>query len=121
MTLNGGENGHSVGNGFKPRLGSLAVVPRAAQHDEIDDALDGVVMTVDDLVRDLADDALEFRRRRYRPGSARPADLVAVASAGRPAVSGRSHTVRKVALVVVVVLLVVAIEYALLQSILSGP
>ena len=120
MTRSGGENGHSVGNGFKPRVATLAIAPPAAEHDDIDDALDGVVMTVDDLVRDLTDEALEFRRRRYMSGSARPADLVAVAHPGRPAASGKRRTARNVALVVVVVFLLVAIEYVVLQWIGSG-
>jgi hypothetical protein len=97
--------------------------PRVVERDEIDDALDGVVMTVDDLVRDLETEALEFRRRAYLsapPGEPAPRHDRPAASLLRSRASGRSR-VRNAALMAVVLLLVVVIEFLVLEWIISRP
>ena len=113
----------AIENGAKPRSAPLALATaRVAQHDYIDDALDGVVTAVDDLVRDLGTEALESRRRSYRaamPLAPLPPELAAAEVRSRR--SGKRHIARNVALVVVALLFVMIIEYLLLEVIISSP
>jgi hypothetical protein len=79
----GGHRGTGGPNGSHPRVVSLSVATATAPGHEIDDALDGLVTTVDDLARDLAFEDFEPPRRSsaLRVAAPRPhgrAYLVAV-------------------------------------------
>jgi len=127
MNSREGDSGSAVDNGSNPRLASLAVAAtRVIERDVIDDALEGVVMTVDDLVRDLETEALESRRRASlpvrptEPAPATPPDRRANPLL-RSSASGKSRTARNMALMAVALLLVVVIEYLVLEWIIARP
>jgi hypothetical protein len=110
-----------VDNGSQPRFAPLAIAaPRAGLHDDIDDALDGVVTTLDDLVRDLAAEPLEPQRLRYVAVPEQAPVAQGIVPVAQARVVKRS-TLRTVALVAVVVLVALIVEYVLLESIISSP
>jgi hypothetical protein len=125
MTPEEGQTVHPVGNGSKPAVAPLGVAaPRPGHWDDIDDALDGVVGTLDDLVRDLAAEAVEARPVRYvalpERAPAPPRPEVVAAPVARAPVAKRS-TLQNVALVAAVVLVALVVEYVLLEAIISSP
>lgn len=68
----GGQRGTGGTNGSRPRVVPLAVATATAPGHEIDDALDGLVTTVDDLARDLTFEDLESPRPSPAFGVAAP-------------------------------------------------
>jgi hypothetical protein len=105
------------------RVVPLPVAPRwAADVDHADDALDSLVATVDDLVRDLATD-------RVRAGAASADGVEAgrlarewlATASGRLAPTGSSKhlTLRRAALVLGALLVVVAVEFVLVGLVVS--
>jgi hypothetical protein len=122
MSARGGETGRAVHNGSGPRLVPLSVAAtQAAEPDYIDEALDGLVTTVDDLVRDLAVNYAESPPVAY-PFVTEP-DPERLGLLGGPAAPGGAPApalVHSKAFVAALVLALIAFEFVVLAWLLSN-
>jgi hypothetical protein len=103
------------------RVVALPVAPRrAADVDHVDDALDNLVATVDDLVRDLATDRVGASSADGVEAGRWAREWLATAS-GRlaPTRSSKQRAVRKAVLVLSALLVVIAVEFVLVGLVVS--
>jgi hypothetical protein len=82
-----GDDGRAIRNGSDPRLVPLSVPAASAVEPAIDDALDGLVTTVDDLARDLSFDDLDAP---YGAASASRPDVRRMSFASGASMRGRA-------------------------------
>lgn len=117
------ETGRAANNGSKPHL-APAPLPVAATRvpglDDIDAALDGLVTTVDDLVRDLATEDVESDPFSYAHSAESPDTVDLVTRLRATTGSAKKHTARNVALMVAGLLFVVVFEYLVLALLLPS-
>lgn len=116
MSSGRGEPSRIGPNAPGPRLVQLAVAPDETEPDYIDEALDDLLTTVDDLVRDL--DVEEAERSHFaEPGADRVTSIAGPDELARAAVA---PTVHSRAFLIGVGAVLIAIEFLVLVWLLSG-
>jgi hypothetical protein len=117
VSSRGGETSRLGRNAPGPHLVRLAVAPDETEPDYIDEALDGLLMTVDDLVRDL--DVEEAERSPF--GAGPEADRVGtIGGPGALARGAPPPTVHRRAFLIGVGVVLIAFELVVLAWLLSN-